>query len=91
MFVFNLYYPNGRVKSVEARELIKSVGLEWVPIIATGLDLHGKTEEDLLNMANGKSALNPDKLREGIVFRAENPDMDLSFKAVSPEYCLKKR
>ena len=90
LFVFNLYYPNGRVKSVEARELIKSIGLEWVPIIATGLDLHGKTEEDLLNMANGKSALNPDKLREGIVFRAENPDMDLSFKAVSPEYCLKK-
>ena len=90
LFVFNLIYPTGRVKSVEAAEIIKKVGLEWVPIIATGVDIHGKTEEDLLNMANGKSALNPDKLREGIVFRAENPDMDLSFKAVSPEYCLKK-
>lgn len=89
LFVFNLIYPNGRVKSVEAAEIIKSVGLEWVPIIATGVDLHGKTEEDLLNMANGKSALNPDKMREGIVFRAENPDMDLSFKAVSPDYLLK--
>ena len=89
LFVFNLYYPTGRVKSVEAAEIIKNIGLEWVPIIATGVDLHGKTEEDLLNMANGKSALNPDKMREGIVFRAENQDMDLSFKAVSPEYLLK--
>jgi len=89
LFVFNLIYPKGRVKSAEAAEIIKSVGLEWVPIIATGVDIHGKTEEDLLNMANGKSALNPDKMREGIVFRAENPDMDLSFKAVSPEYLLK--
>lgn len=89
LFVFNLIYPKGRVKSAEAAEIIKNVGLEWVPIIATGVDIHGKTEEDLLNMANGKSALNPDKMREGIVFRAENPDMDLSFKAVSPEYLLK--
>lgn len=89
LFCFNLHYPSGRVKTVAARELVKSVGLEWVPILETGLDLHGKTEEDLLNMANGKSALNPDKPREGIVFRAENPDLDLSFKAVSPNYLLK--
>ena len=41
-------------------------------------------------MADGKSFLNYERLREGIVFRSENPDTDLSFKAVSPEYCLKK-
>lgn len=88
-FVFNLIYPTGRVKSVDGKKIIEQYGMEWVPIISTGIDLHGKTEEDLLNMSNGMSALNPDKMREGIVFRAENQDVDLSFKAVSPEYLLK--
>lgn len=90
LFVFNLISPYGRTKSSIAKSIMEEIGLEWVPILETGLDLHGKTEADLLEMANGKSALNPDKMREGIVFRAENPDMDLSFKAVSPEYLLKK-
>jgi hypothetical protein len=89
LLVFNLIYPDGRRKTVESAELLKKFGVEWVPIIAAHLDLHGKTEEDLLKMADGVSALNPDRLREGIVFRAENPNMNLSFKAVSPEYALK--
>lgn len=89
LFVFNLIYPNGRVKSVEGRDILAKYGIEWVPIVGTGMDLHGLTEEDLLKMATAPSALNPDKMREGIVFRAENPDMNLSFKAVSPEYLLK--
>lgn len=90
LFVFNLISPYRRVKSSIAKSIIEDIGLEWVPILETGLDLRGKTEADLLEMANGRSALNPDKMREGIVFRAENPDVDLSFKAVSPEYLLKK-
>lgn len=90
LFVFNLIYPMGRVKSVEAREILKAQKLEWVPIIASGVSIKGKTEEDLLEMANGNSMLNEDKKREGIVFRAENEDLDLSFKAVSPQYLLAK-
>lgn len=90
LFIFNLIYPYGRIKSIAAQNIIKEIGLEWVPIIGEHLDLHGKSEEDLLKMADGKSFLNYERLREGIVFRSENPDTDLSFKAVSPEYCLKK-
>lgn len=90
LFVFNLIYPTGRVKSVEAREIVKKVGLEWVPIIASGVSIKGKTEEELLEMANGVSMLNENKDREGIVFRAENEELDLSFKAVSPKYLLGK-
>lgn len=89
LYVFNLIYPQGRMKTVAAKQIVEKHGLEWVPVIATGVDLHGKTEEDLLNMADGNSMLNNTKKREGIVFRAENPDMDLSFKAVSPQYLLK--
>lgn len=89
LYVFNLIYPQGRVKSIDGKKIMEKYGVKWVPIIETGVDLHGKTEEELLNMANGKSAVTPSVLREGIVFRAENSDMDLSFKAVSPEYLLK--
>jgi len=91
LYVFNLITPKGRVKSMEARVYVGNLGLEWVPIISYGVDLHGKTEQDLLEMANGMSLLNPERMREGIVFRAENPDLDLSFKAVSPEYELKNK
>ena len=89
LFIFNLITPQGRMKTVEAAKLVEQFGLEWVPILATGIDLHGWSETTLLAYANGQSALNEDKIREGVVYRAENPDLDLSFKAVSPEYLLK--
>lgn len=51
------------------------------------------TVDNLLDMANGKSVLS-NELREGLVFRPKEEDIDvkigrLSFKAVSPKYLLK--
>ena len=89
LMIFNLIYPSGREKSLRGKELIESVGLKWVPIIETNIDLHEKTEEDVLKMSTGYSKINPNVLREGIVFRSERVGINLSFKAVSPEYLLK--
>jgi hypothetical protein len=89
LFVFNLITPKGRMKTVEAAALVMPLGLEWVPILAANLDLKGRSETELLEYANGHSVLNASKMREGVVFRAEKADCDLSFKAVSPEYLIK--
>lgn len=86
LFCFNLIYPTGRMDTVTAKNIAESVGLEWVPVLETGINLKGIDPESLLKAANGKSALNKDRMREGIVFRGET--LNLSFKAVSPEYLV---
>jgi hypothetical protein len=44
--------------------------------------------DDVLALANGKSAVNVNKMREGVVFKRVNGQEH--FKAVSPNYLLKK-
>lgn len=79
---------HGRWGSVEAKALLESwdTPIPWVPILDTEFVLPD-TVEELLNIATAKSTVNPDVLREGIVFRSK--DGQLSFKAVSPEYLEK--
>lgn len=79
---------HGRWGSVEASELLASwqTPIPWVPILDTEFVLPD-TVEELLNIATAKSSINPDVLREGIVFRDKKGQ--LSFKAVSPEYLMK--
>lgn len=76
---------NGRWGSVEAKDLLASwdTPIPWVPILDTDFVLPD-TVEELLNIATNKSVVNPELLREGIVFRSK--DGQISFKAVSPEY-----
>lgn len=80
---------HGRWGSVEGKELLASwdTPIPWVPILDTEFVLPD-TVEELLNIATAKSQVNPDVLREGIVFRSK--DGKVSFKAVSPEYLAKK-
>lgn len=90
LFVFNLIYPGCRIKSLPARNIIEREGLEFVPIVEHNISFNNYTTiENILKYADGYSLLNPNKRREGIVFRSENFGTDLSFKAVSPEYLLK--
>ena len=77
---------NGRWNSVAGKALLEKWGIPWVPILDTNFILPD-TVEELLNIATAKSAVNPDVMREGIVFRSL--DGKNSFKAVSPEYLLK--
>jgi hypothetical protein len=68
-------------------------GLPYVPILSQAYILP-KTIDELVVTATGKSQLNDEAMREGIVLRplTEMQDEDLgrlSFKVINPEYLLK--
>lgn len=79
---------NGRWGSLEAKKELESweKPIPWVPILDEHFVLPD-TVEELLKIATAKSKVNPNVLREGIVFRSK--DGKISFKAVSPDYLAK--
>lgn len=79
----------GRVSSIKGKEILESWGMKWVPILSTEW-VNPDDMETMKELATGKSAINPDVLREGIVYRCED-DNTLSFKNVSREFLLKKK
>ena len=72
---------------MEGKALLEKWGIPWVPILDENFILPD-TVEELLTIATAKSKVNPEVLREGIVFRGK--DGVQSFKAVSPEYLIQK-
>ena len=62
------------------------LGFETVPIIHEGVRLP-ETIEEIVKMADGKSALNPNFNREGLVFRTRGSKR-ISFKAISNLFLL---
>lgn len=78
---------NGRWNSLKGKELLQKYDIPWVPIINENFILPDSVDE-MLEIATGKSLINPECLREGIVFRSVD-DNTKSFKAVSPEYLMK--
>lgn len=87
LYVFNLIYPSGRVGSIEAKKIVNSKGMKFVPIIDEDISIKGSSVPEILDYATGMSQINDDTLREGIVFRSM--DGKESFKAVSPEFLMK--
>ena len=86
LYVFNFVESlQGRWNSESGKKLIESWGMKWVPII--GITKLPDTMEELKELATGKSVVNPDVLREGLVYRTF--DGKDSFKNVSREYLLK--
>ena len=86
LYVFNFITSEyGRCGSVESKKLIESWGMKWVPIL--GEVQMPDTMEELKELATGKSVVNPDVMREGLVYRSL--DGQDSFKNVSREYLLK--
>lgn len=77
----------GRSGSLDGRTILAEYGIQWVPIIYTDYVLPD-TVKELLEQATGPATLNPNVLREGWVIRSQ--DGKISFKAVSPEYLMKK-
>ena len=63
--------------------------LESVPVIDQCYTLPD-TMDELLKFAEGKSALNPQTEREGLVFRS-NQDPKISFKVISNRFLLKSK
>lgn len=89
LYVFNVMDSiTRRYNTPTASVIAKSWGLKFVPIVDTRVKLEGYTVEQVLEYANGKSMLNKDTLREGLVFRVVENGF-ISFKAVSPEFLFK--
>lgn len=86
LYVFNLIKPSGRVGSYEAKKIIESVRMKFVPIINNPFDTLPATVSEMLKFAHGESALG-NTIREGIVCRTL--DGKLSFKAVDPLFLIK--
>ena len=86
LYVFNFKESEtGRWPSRAGKEQVEEWGMKWVPIL--GEVQMPDTMEELKELATGKSVVNPDVMREGIVYRSL--DGSDSFKNVSREYLLK--
>lgn len=93
LFIFNVYVPELKryLDPNEMSNFCKRFGFEMVPCNEVGISLLGMGIDDLVKMSNGPSEWSKDDLREGIVIR-EMEDYGLnriSFKVISPEFCIK--
>lgn len=86
LYVFNFKDSLvGRWPSPSGKKQIEEWGMKWVPVL--GEVQMPDTMEELKALATGKSVVNPDVMREGLVYRSL--DGSDSFKNVSREYLLK--
>lgn len=86
LYVFNFIdSQNGRWPSSLGLTMINDWGMKWVPIL--GYVRMPDTMEELKEQATGYSVVNPQVMREGVVYRSV--DGSDSFKNVSREYLLK--
>ena len=89
LYVFNFITSDiGRWPSTAGKELLESLGFKWVPILDENYILPDDLEEFKV-YADGKSVVNPNVLREGLVLR--DKEGKISFKNISREYLLKKK
>lgn len=100
-YVFDIYDLDKKryLPFYERWELAEQLGLKHVPVLRDELHAHFHwdtqtnergdplTLENVLAIANGKSALHPDTMREGLVFKRINGQG--SFKAISNAWLLK--
>jgi RNA ligase (TIGR02306 family) len=89
-YVFSMFnIETGEYLSPELRTtLTESMQLNHVPYLGNMVFNASTKVDDVLALANGKSAVNVNKMREGVVFKRVNGQEH--FKAVSPNYLLKK-
>jgi RNA ligase (TIGR02306 family) len=90
--VFDVYNVTAGVylTPIQRQALIEKMGLKHVPVLNYGADLSdtlGVNDIDgLLKFAEGKSCLNKNQEREGVVFKEHNGGF--TFKAISNKYLL---
>ena len=86
LYVFNFVRSDcGRLPSENGKEVIDSWGMKWVPLL--GYTTLPTNIDEVKELAEGKSAINPKVKREGLVCRSL--DGKESFKNVSRSYQLK--
>lgn len=88
-YVFAIYDVNTAqyVSPPQRQRICKDLGLNHVPVFADALTITNHTVATILKMADGQSQLNPNKLREGLVFKEIRGQAH--WKAVSNQYLLK--
>lgn len=87
LYVYNFIdSKNGRWSSLSGKEYLEKHGFKWVPILCEST--LPDTMDEMKEIADGKSVINPNVLREGIVYRSL--DGKDSFKNVSTQYLLKE-
>lgn len=88
LYVFNFIdSQNGRYPSQTAKCIVESWGMKHVPILGV-VNFIGMDLEMMKHDADGQSVVNPDVMREGIVYR--DVEGKRSFKNVSTKYLLNK-
>lgn len=87
-YIFNIYTitHNGYLEIDALLDFRDETGLKLVPMLQYYVELPN-TVEECLQLAEGKSALNPNTEREGIVIR--HYDRSISFKAICDKLLLK--
>jgi RNA ligase (TIGR02306 family) len=96
LYVFDIYDIRARryVLPDERRELTEYLKLKHVPVIHESINIFDEkpSMEELILYADGKSALNNSKKREGLVYKSYHHDIKtkntISFKAISNSYLL---
>jgi len=74
---------------IEGKEIVAKYKIDWVPILDTDFYTPA-TIEEMKQLAEGQSVINPKVIREGIVCRSYGDGDDyISFKNVSNTYLLK--
>ena len=98
-YVFNVYdidkgcyyFPKERITSIQLMQTVHQIGIYHVPlIIADQKNVICKDEDamnNLLLFAEGKSLINSQKQREGIVFKSKSSDFH--FKCISNKFLLR--
>lgn len=88
LYVFNFITSDqGRWPSAEGKLLIEHWGMKWVPML--GIVRLPETMEEMKALADGNSMVNPEVIREGIVYRSL--DGKESFKNVSNKFLLSRK
>lgn len=92
-YLYNVFLvDHGKPMDASARrELACALGMPHAPVVHERFVFDKTTTmQSLIAMADGPSALNPKKRREGLVFKAQNA-LNVSFKVVSEKYLLNEK
>lgn len=95
-FVFNIFDINtySYLSHQEVEELAEALGIKTVPLVNLDFKLTDNIEE-LVELSKGKSKINPNTRREGLVIKSYEELYDLgtriSFKVINPDYLLKQK
>lgn len=85
-YVFNIILDGMKLEPCKVKEVCKQFNLKVVPLLYKGYTLP-TTIQELVEFSKGKSKINTNTEREGLVIR--NYDENISFKVINPNFLLK--